>query len=266
VLSQLRADQDAGLLPLLVIAPSGRDALLQRAVGRHRNAWILPEVVVAKNPEEFKTRLEESIKLAAMPDTALRAARAQQIPGESGTWPARRLGEQKPPEVRYRSWLDEAALTAQGQKLTAEERKQFSGAAMDALWRMARGMIKGYDVRPAEQTIVDALNNEDLAVPAIEILMTLPGSDTQQRLAGLVLDPKRGKLRISAAAALNRHVQHHGLSLGNNQLKLLREAFAAPDTDPILRAQLAVLMGSVRGTAAQTGGQLYRFQRIDPPP
>ena len=53
---------------------------------------------------------------------------------------------------------------------------------------MARGEYAGYDIRPAEAALVQALRNPDSAALALETLGRLPGSENQHRLAGLVLD------------------------------------------------------------------------------
>ena len=53
-----------------------------------------------------------------------------------------------PDEVKAR--IDAATKSSQGAKVTAEERKAFNRAALDAIRRMARGEYVGYDVRPAE--------------------------------------------------------------------------------------------------------------------
>jgi hypothetical protein len=241
ILAQLRSDAAGGLLPLLFVAPVKREAVYSRLEDRNRNVWVLPEVFL-RDPAELKTRLEEGIKLATAPDAVVRASEQQ------------------------KGWLREDLLKRKGQKLSDQERKQFATESLDALWKMARGQIKGYDVRAAEPTIVDALRNDDTAVPAIEILATYPGGHTQQRLADMVLDAKSGKRRVTAALALNRHVQKNGLDLTGNQVALLRQLSAAPGVDPNLRAQLAVLMGSMRATAEQTGDRLYRFDPRGPAP
>jgi hypothetical protein len=241
ILSQLRADREGGLLPLLLVAPVKREAAYSRLEDRNRNVWVLSEAWL-NNPAELKTRLEEALKLATAPDAVVRASEQQ------------------------RRWLREDLLKRKGQKLTDQERKQFATESLDALWKMARGQIKGYDYRAAEPAIVDALRNDDMAVPAIEILATLPGSHTQQRLADMVLDAKGGKRRVTAALALNRHVQKNGLALTNNQVALLRQLYASPGVDPNLRAQLAILTGSMRATAEQTGNRLYRFDLTAPAP
>jgi hypothetical protein len=155
---------------------------------------------------------------------------------------------------------------AGGAKLTAAERKEFPKVAMDILWRMARGEIGGYDVRPAQDAIFAALRSDDLAVEAIEILGRLPGADVQHRLAGLALDPARGKLRLAAALELNRHIQKHGLVLGKAQINDVKTAYQNPGEDAALRAQLATVVGSMRPSVQTTGQRLLEFQPDPPPP
>jgi CheY-like chemotaxis protein len=161
--------------------------------------------------------------------------------------------------------LETHIKNASGAKLTAAERKEFPKVAMDILWRMARGEIAGYDVRPAQDAIFAALRSDDLAVEAIEILGRLPGADIQQRLAGIALDPARGKLRLTAAHELNRHIQKHGLVLGKVQINDVKIAHKNPAEDAALRAQLAMVVGSMRPSIQATGQRLLDF-RPDPPP
>ncbi len=241
VLAQLRADGDVGLTPLLLIAPAKAETSFERFTTRGRNIYMLPEVFL-KDAEELKTILEDAIKLSAAPDAVVRA------------------------DPRQRVWLVEDVKRSKGQKLTDAERKQFAAQSMDALWKMAQGLIKGYDVRPAEQTVVDALRNDEMAVQAIEILTSFSGAEPQQRLAAMVLDPGVGKKRVTAALALNKHIQKNGLALNRNQIGLLRELHANSGEDATLRAQVAILVGNLRSTPALTGAQLYQFKRNDPPP
>src|SRR5262249_103351 len=61
--------------------------------------------------------------------------------------------------------------------LTPAEKKSQSVRAIEWLKRMATGEVQGYDVRPAERTIRQALRLDDLARPAIEATSRLPGAD-----------------------------------------------------------------------------------------
>jgi hypothetical protein len=179
-------------------------------------------------------RLEEAIKFAAVPDTTVRAPAEQ------------------------RGWLEEDVRKSKGRKLTEAERKQLRGEAMFHLWAMARGELTGYDVRPATAAVLHALHHDELALPALEILGRLPGLEAQQRLAGVVLDPARGKLRVAAAFELNRHLQKHGVGLSMDQLNRLRELHANTMEDVTLRAQIALVIGNLRTTPRQTGERLLQ--------
>lgn len=164
--------------------------------------------------------------------------------------------------------LERHIEAAAGAKITTQERKNLAEAGLDVLWRMARGEYRGYDIRPAQDAILSvvAKKDEDLAVQALEILGRLPGAEVQQRLAGVVLDPGMGRLRNTAARELNRHIQQHSLLLSNEQLRQVRTAYANPKEDADLRSQLAVVIGSLRPSTAQTGARLQDFQPDPPPP
>jgi hypothetical protein len=156
--------------------------------------------------------------------------------------------------------IEKGITDAGGAKLSAKERQELTRVALDILWRMARGEIRGYDVRPAQEAVVQALRSPDLAVQAVEILGRLPRADNQQRLAGIVLDPARAKLRLTAAMELNRHIQKHGVLVGAQQLKDLKAAYQNPGENADLRTQLALVIGSLRPSSTQTGSRLIQFQ------
>jgi hypothetical protein len=128
---------------------------------------------------------------------------------------------------------------------------------------MAKGEVTGYDVKPALPAIVHALQAESTALPAIELLGRIPGAEPQQRLAALVLDAKRPKLRLAAAVELNRNVQRYGQVLTQallpDQFRQLRALADNAAEDPALRTQVALLIGRMGGTPQQTGVRLYRF-------
>jgi DNA-binding response OmpR family regulator len=162
--------------------------------------------------------------------------------------------------------IESAVKSDQGAKLTAEERKDFSQSSLDALWRMARGEYPGYDIRPAEPALVEALRSPDMAALALEVLGRLPGSENQHRLAGLVLDEGRGKLRAPAARELVRHIQKFGLLLDPKYANDLKTSYKTA-TDPTLKGELAVITGLMRTpTAQQNGAQLFQFRPDVPPP
>jgi hypothetical protein len=210
---------------------------LKRLADGYRNTWVIPEAA-AVSAEELKARLEGYFKLAALPVSLARLA------------------------VAPSSRLEQYSQDVKGQ-LSPAERKQFAAEALDGLWRMARGEITGYDLRPALPAVVKALRTEDLAVKAAEILGRLPGVEPQQRLAGLILDPKAEKVRLTAAVELNRHIQQYGLVLAQTlhpeQVRQLRALADNPAEDAALRTQVALLIGRMGVTAQQSGVRLYRY-------
>jgi hypothetical protein len=161
--------------------------------------------------------------------------------------------------------VEKLTRTAGEVKLSAAERKEFAKTSMDTLSRMARGELKGYDLSPALDTVLDQLNNKDFALDAVEILGRLPGKANQYKLTGIVTDPMRDKLRLPATMELNRHILANGVLIGPKQLadlKLTQQQSQGP-----LRAQLNVTASLIgRTTAAKTGGDLFRFQPDPPAP
>lgn len=163
--------------------------------------------------------------------------------------------------------VDEQLKAASGAKLSADERKEFSRVALDVLWRMGRGEIQGYDLRPAQETIARAATNPTYATEALEILSRLPGQEPQARLASVILDPA-SKFRVPAAMELNRSIQKFGLQLSKLQEADLRTSYQS-EADQALKAQLALLVGSMRATPQATGQRLFEFRpdvQAPPPP
>jgi hypothetical protein len=167
-----------------------------------------------------------------------------------------------------RTTLDDMTRNAAGARLTDKERESFRKIAMNLLWRMAQGEVPGYEVRLARDAILQTANGKDadLATLAVETMGRLPGSEYQQRLAGMVVDPGRDKLRVAAAKELNRHIQKFGLSVTDQQIKDLRVAYRDASIEPALRGQLALVMGSLRPPSRVTGARLLDFRPDAPAP
>jgi hypothetical protein len=234
LLGQLRADRDVGLLPVLVLSSPARKAVLTRATERFVNVWVVDEKLLDQ-PKELKAKLDESIKLAVAP------AVLKHLPDYQ------------------RRWLIEDINQTRGQTLSAKERKSFTDRAMFSLWQMARGDVQGYDVRPAQQDIINALQKPDLATPAIQILGRLPGAVPQQRLAHIALDKDQPKLRREAAYELNRHIRTNGLLLSQEQFARVREAYQNPKEPPELRSEFALVLGQRELGSRRTGERLRNF-------
>jgi CheY-like chemotaxis protein len=146
-----------------------------------------------------------------------------------------------------------------GKPLTDAERKVDAAVAMLWLKRIAEGAAKGYDVEPARDVILKNLASNELGSLAIEAAGRLSGSTTQSKLADIALDNNRPTdLRTQAAEELARHIQTYGLNLSENHIKSLQSLFEK-STDASLKANVAVVLGSMRPDARLTGGRLLRF-------
>ncbi len=148
-----------------------------------------------------------------------------------------------------------------GRPLSEAERKVYSAVALDWLVAMARGEVKGYDIRPAAEAVYKALRSDqvDTSLAAIEVVGRLAGKTAQEKLAAVLLDPTRDKLRVPAAFQLNRHIQQNGLLLSRDEVKRIQELYATA-ADPKLKGTVALVIGSMRPSTTATGKRLLEYQ------
>lgn len=208
LLSQLRADVDAGRLPVVIAAAPDHVERLQYRAGAYRNVWVMAATGNAGALKDaFTTHIAQ----------------------------------------------------AMGQPLSEAERKVLALHAMEWLARLAHGDPAGYDLRPAESVILHQLGNKDLARFAVEAAAGVPTAGAQRALAGVALDPNRpGELRSLAAVELTRHLQQHGNMLAPAQVNNLLTQFDGL-TDPKVKANVALVLGSLRPNARATGERLQRY-------
>jgi CheY-like chemotaxis protein len=216
LLAQLRADPNAGRLPLLLAAPPDQLETLRRYAERFANVTVIPAAW-------------------ALDDKAIK----QQI----GT----RIAEAGSPP------LSEAEL------------KEYAEKSVRALARMAKGELPGYDFRPAADALFDALRAGKLSpegqTAAIEAIGRLPGAKPQTELLNVVLDGKRDlPLRLSAATSLLRHIQKHSSALSCPQVESLENLHAQAEADANLKANVALVLGSLRPDAKASGERLLKYQ------
>jgi hypothetical protein len=153
------------------------------------------------------------------------------------------------------------------QPLSKEELRTYAAEAMRWLDRLATGEVPGFDVRPAEDVILRALRSNDLAPLAIDAVGHLPGAAGQQELASVVLDTGRDpKLRAAAAYQLAHQIQAHGVLLNRDQVRGLQDLYLMKGPDAKLNANLALIAGSLRPSAAETGQRLKEFKPTLPGP
>lgn len=155
--------------------------------------------------------------------------------------------------------LTSAVTEAMGAPLSEAERKDQTAEALLWLARLARGEVQGYDIRPAEAAVLQALRSDELANVAIEVAGRLPGRMPQRELAALVLNQARpAPLRSKAALELCRHIQQNGLALTRDQAQNLETLYTSLE-DAKLKSNVALIIGSLRPTARQTGERLQRY-------
>jgi CheY-like chemotaxis protein len=265
-----RAAKQAGYEP--VIVPTGREALSQlRAASDVDLILIDPSILDPDLPHLLG-------QLRSGADNSLVPVLITVAPERTGVRPAHRLRNLEHLAAAYRNvWVVPATLQADalkqalaervgqasGKPLTEEERKNDAAVAMLWLKRMAVGEVAGYDVAPAEGAIVKALRVKELSPLAVAATGARPGRAAQRELAAVVIDPAEPpELRLAAAVELNRHIQHHGALLTAEQARAIEAIFDAAG-DAKLRGNLALVIGSMRPSAAKTGA---RLQRYAPPP
>lgn len=244
LLAELRADTDVGLLPVVLLGAQKDVPLLKKFAGRYSNVFVALDAYTHA-PAELKGAIEDAIQMSMAPSFA------RDLPGRT----QRRLAE----ELRANKSL----------KLSEEERKNMPGEALDILWNMALGNIRGYNVAPAKDALLTAIQSPDEAAAekALHTLAKINTAEVQQRLADYALNENnKAKLRLAAAADLNEHIKKNGLALTTPQVKTLQIAFGSPKLDQELRSQLALIIGQFSATPRQTGLQLRNFTPAPPPP
>lgn len=197
------------------------------------------------------------------------------------TLPPKEVSEQRETDLRrfvarYRNvWLADTTLNpdalkrtlalriaeAGGKALSSDERTNQRALAMLWLKRIATGEKTGYDIRPAEEAILEAMRSPDVGILAIEAAGRLPDSKAQQAIADIVLTGAP-KLKPAAAAELARHIQRTGLVITPAQRQDLEAMFTVTQ-EPALRSGLARLLGVFRPDGNVTG---LRLEQFSPPP
>jgi CheY-like chemotaxis protein len=157
---------------------------------------------------------------------------------------------------------------AVGQPMVETQLKAYGERALYWLARMARGESPGYDIRPAGDAVLESLRSgrpgKEGQLWAIDVAGQLPGPRPQRELVEVAIDPNRDlAVRNAAAQMLVRHIEQHGMALAANEVKALHALYAADTTDPTLRGNVALVMGSMRPGTRLTGERLQGFR---PPP
>jgi hypothetical protein len=148
---------------------------------------------------------------------------------------------------------------ATGRPLSPEERKANAATALLWLKRLAVGEVPGYNVQPAEDAILKAMQAPELASLAIEAAGRLAGQGAQRELARFILGNADVKVRALAAQELGRNIQQFGLAIAREDIQALETAYrSAPD--PNLKGNLALVLGSLHPDAKVTGDRLKLYK------
>jgi hypothetical protein len=162
-----------------------------------------------------------------------------------------------------------AAIRQSGVDLTPKERAVAAEVAVQILSRLAMGQPRGYDVTPATNVIAEALRTGRLSprgqIAAIDALARLPGSRPQLELIHTILDNARpaappNDVRTAAAEALVQNIQRFGVQVTQSEFAPVRTLARQEKLPAQFKAQLAVLIGSLRPDARTTGERLKRYQ------
>jgi CheY-like chemotaxis protein len=157
------------------------------------------------------------------------------------------------------------AAAPDGPPLSAAELQDYAERSIRYLAALSFGNPQGIEVRPANDAILDALRAGKLSpegqLAAIAAAGRINGVRTQNELAAVILDGRRPlPVRLSATRELVRHIQSNTILLTRLQTSAFEALLVEPSTDPALKAELALLVGSLKPDARLTGERLLRYQ------
>jgi DNA-binding response OmpR family regulator len=271
LLAELRADVDVGLVPILVTeapgAPAKEAALDNSRAGLRRRQIAAEELSQRLAAYE---RADENLRQLAKqyPKVWVIAATTDvnQLQALLGDRICEDMG--RPFTDTDRAKL--AAATADRLKRLTAEREDHADRALIWLGRLAKAEVTGYDVKPATETLVNALRSgahgDEATASTIVAVGRMTGAKAQGALADFVLDAnKPAAQRSSAAAELVRHIQQRGPLLMTTQVRALDALARTPDADATLKANAALVLGALRPDSRATGERLKGYTPSAPP-
>jgi CheY-like chemotaxis protein len=161
------------------------------------------------------------------------------------------------------------AGAAGGPPLAPAELQDYAERAIRHLNDLAHGNPAGIDVRPAADAILEVLRagklSPDGQLAAISAAGKFYGGRAQNDLVAVIQDGRRPlPVRIAATRELVHHIQLNSVLLTAAQAAALEALFADSRTDPALRAELALLLGSLKPDSRVTGERLLKYQPTPP--
>ena len=178
------------------------------------------------------------------------------------------LGETSPDGVGFGFKQEVAAVTRQpaDKPVPPETRKAMARQAVRWLRALAVGENPGYDIRPAEPALRQALRDDDLADDAIDAVARIPSAEAQQDLLNLALSLGRPlPLRVDAVRHAARHIQAFGRFIAAGQAADVGKQ-AATEADPELRAGLLVIEQLAAGKPGDVGRLMTAYPAPLPKP
>jgi hypothetical protein len=271
LIGQLRADLDAGAIPILITespAAEGPQAALDNSrAGLHRQR--LAAEAQSRRQIAFD-QADDSLRALAKQYSRVQVIAATTDVNKLKGLLGERIGSEMGRPFTQADQSDPSAATADRLKRLIAERKDHADRAFVWLSRLAKGEIAGYDVKPAADTLINALrfatHGPEATSAVIDAVGRLPGAKPQGALADFVLDAKQTPAdRAAAATELIRHIQQHGTLLASAQVRSLEALARAPDTAPALKASTTLVIGTLRPDSKTTGERLKGYTPAPPP-
>jgi len=157
--------------------------------------------------------------------------------------------------------------TTNATTMTQSQRTATRAAALAWLVQLAdRRQASLFDLRPAENALLTATNETDLAESATFALGAIATPTAQAKLFEIGAAPSRpAPIRERALSMLAAHMQRHGIMLTELQTEELRKA-ANQETDAKLQLALAATLGSLNPNLARTSDVLKALPRREVKP
>jgi len=147
--------------------------------------------------------------------------------------------------------------TANADAITQPQRVAMRQAALAWLTQLAdRRQASLFDLKPAENTLLTATNEEELGESALFVLGAIATPSAQVKLFEVGTAVSRSvPVRERALAQLAAHMQRHGVLLTESQVDEFRKS-ARQETDPTLQTAFAATLGSLNPDLVRASGVL----------
>lgn len=154
----------------------------------------------------------------------------------------------------------------QSPPLTSQQRSERRKAAAFWLAHIAHGRRTDlFNLLPAEDALIAAVQNPDTADNVLLALSVIPTQAVQQQLQETAVNKTQSAdVRELAALHLAFHIRRFGLLLSDRQVGEIRASWQAA-SEPALSTALAAVIGSLKPNETKVGARLRRFSPVAPP-